>query len=67
MIDDVTAEPRTVRIIRELRELIVALDRRVPQVERVGEIEIARAAAALRIEALRRIEELEGEMAAAAT
>ena len=67
MINDVTTEPKTVRIIRELRELIVALDRRVPQVERVGEVEIARAAAGLRIEALRRIEELEGEMAAATT
>ena len=67
MIDDVTTEPKTVKIIRELRELIVALDRRVPQVERVGEIEIARAAAGLRIEALRRIEDLEGEMAAATT
>jgi hypothetical protein len=62
-----TTEPKTVRIFRELRELIVALDRRVPQVERVGEVEIARAAAGLRIEALRRIEELEGEMAAAIT
>ena len=67
MINDVTTEPKTVRIIRELRELVVALDRRVPQVERVGEVEIARAAAGLRIEALRRIEDLEGEMAAATT
>lgn len=45
--------------IRELRELIAALDRRVPQVQRVGEVSIARAAAALRREALKRIEELE--------
>jgi hypothetical protein len=67
MIDDVTTEPKTVKIIRELRELIVALDRRVPQVERVGEVEIARAATGLTIEALRRIEELEREMAAATT
>jgi hypothetical protein len=67
MIDEVTSEHKTVRIIRELRELIVALDRRVPQVARVGEVEIARAAAGLRVEALRRIEELEGEMAAATT
>jgi hypothetical protein len=67
MIDDITpGEPRLVTTIRELRELIVALDRRVPQVERVGEVEIARAAHGLRIEALRRIEELEREMAAAA-
>jgi hypothetical protein len=44
--------------LRELQELVAALDRRVPQVERVGEIAIARAAAALREEALRRIAEL---------
>ena len=47
------------RTIRELQELIAALDRRVPHVERVGEISIARAAAKLKIEALKRIEELE--------
>jgi len=68
MIDDaMPEEPRLVTTIRELRELIVALDRRVPRVERVGELEIARAATGLRIEALRRIEELEREMAGAAT
>jgi hypothetical protein len=67
MIDDVTTEPATVKIIRELRELIVALDSRTPQVERVGEVEIARVATGLRIEALRRIKELEREMAAATT
>jgi hypothetical protein len=45
--------------IRELRELIAALDRRLPQVERVGEVSIARAAAVLKAEALKRIAELE--------
>jgi hypothetical protein len=50
-----------IRIINELRELVVALDRRAPRVGQLGEIEIARAAADLRIEALRRIDELEGE------
>jgi hypothetical protein len=45
--------------IRELYELIAALDRRVPHVERLGEMSIARAAAALKLEALNRIEELE--------
>ena len=66
MVDDVKPlELKRVTTIRELRELIVALDRRVPRVERVGEVEIARAAAGLRTEALRRIEELEGEMAVA--
>lgn len=48
-------------IVCELYELIAALDRRVPHVERVGEIAIARAAATLRDEALRRIATLEHE------
>jgi hypothetical protein len=56
-----TADTGHTRIVRELHELIAALDRRVPQVERVGEIAIARAAAALRDEALRRIATLERE------
>jgi hypothetical protein len=47
------------RTIRELRELIAALDRRVPRVERVGEMSIAQAAAELKSEALKRIEELQ--------
>jgi len=65
-IDDVTSvETKRVTTIRELRELIVALDRRVPRVERVGEVEIARVATGLRVEALRRIEELEREGAVA--
>jgi hypothetical protein len=51
------------RIIRELHELIAALDRRVARVERVGEIAIARAAAELKIEALKRIAELERQTA----
>lgn len=52
------ANDRT-RVLRELRELIAALDRRVPQVHRMGEVSIARAAAALRSDAVKRIEELE--------
>jgi hypothetical protein len=47
------------RTVRELRELIAALDRRVPQVERAGEVSIARAAAELKAEALQRIRDLE--------
>ena len=47
--------------VREVLELIAALDRRVPHVERVGEISIAGAASALKLEALKRIEELERE------
>jgi hypothetical protein len=53
------------RTLRELHELIAALDRRVPQIERAGELEIARASAELRAAALRRVEELERETAAA--
>ena len=54
-----TAESGRERVVRELRELVAALDRRAPQVERVGEVEIAHAAAALRLTALERIAELE--------
>jgi hypothetical protein len=46
-------------VVRQLVELIAALDRRVPQVQRVGEAAIAREAAALKARALRRIEEIE--------
>ena len=45
-------------LARELRELIVALDRRVPRVEQAGEISIARDAAALRAKAVERLAEL---------
>jgi hypothetical protein len=55
------AVPSTSRAVRQLMELISALDRRVPQVERAGEAAIARDAAALKNRALKRIEELERE------
>jgi hypothetical protein len=45
-------------LIRELRELIAALDRRVPHVERAGEAAIAHDAAMLKAKALKRIAEL---------
>jgi hypothetical protein len=48
--------------LRRLHELIAALDRRVPDVARVGEVGVARAAEALRTEAVRRIAELEREV-----
>jgi hypothetical protein len=44
--------------IAALRELIAALERRVPQVERVGELRIAHEAAGLKKDAFMRIEEL---------
>jgi hypothetical protein len=50
------------RAIATLRELIDALDRRVPHVERLGEARIARDAAALRTEATRRIEQLNADV-----
>ena len=49
------------RVQRHLRELIAALDRRVPHVERLGEVEIARAATALRKKAVQRLAKLEAE------
>ena len=45
-------------LTRELKELIAALDRRVPRVEQGGEAEIARDAAALRAKAVARLAEL---------
>lgn len=46
------------RVVAALRELVDALARRVPHVERLGEVRIAREAAALQKEAAKRIEEL---------
>jgi hypothetical protein len=46
------------KLIRRLRELIEALDRRVPHLEREGEDQIAREAAALKQRAQERITEL---------
>jgi hypothetical protein len=48
----------TARVIAALGELIDALDRRVPHIEREGEIRIARDAARLKGEAVARINEL---------
>jgi len=52
-------------LARELQELIAALDRRVPRVERAGEADIARDAIALREKALQRLAEIEAQDAAA--
>ena len=46
-------------LIFALREIIAALDRRGPQVERAGEMRIAKDALALRRQAVARLEELE--------
>jgi len=57
--DTTSAANSRAQTVRELYELIAALDGRVPHVERVGEISIAKAASALKREALKRIEEIE--------
>jgi hypothetical protein len=46
-------------LLHDLLELVVALDRRVPRLERDGERDIARDAQGLRRAALKRIAELE--------
>lgn len=46
------------RVVHALRELVAALDRRVTQVDRLGEARIAGEAAKLREAALHRIKEL---------
>lgn len=48
------------QLVRELQELIEALDRRVPHVGRPGEALIAIDAAALKVEATKQIADLEG-------
>jgi hypothetical protein len=57
------AESDRMRERRHLRELIAALDRRVPHGERIRDIEIAREGRALREKALQRIAELEAALA----
>ena len=48
----------TGELARELKDLIAALDRRLPRVEQAGEVTIAREAAALRARAVNRLAEL---------
>ena len=48
--------------IRHLRELIAALERRVPHIERVGETTIAHDAEALKKKALKRLAELQADI-----
>ena len=49
---------RNRELARALEELVTALDRRVPQLERAAESAIAHDAAALKVKALKRLEEL---------
>ena len=55
-----TFDITTATLIDDLQEIVAALDRRVPRLERAGEIEIARDAAHLRDEAIERLRKLEG-------
>jgi hypothetical protein len=48
--------------IRHVRELIAALDRRLPRIEGAGEADIARDAAALKKKALERLAELQADI-----
>jgi hypothetical protein len=52
-------DPEPAVLLRHLRELIAALDHRVPHLERVGESDIVRDAVALREKAMKRIRELD--------
>jgi chorismate mutase len=54
-----SGDPDRKRVVRHLRQLIDALNRRVPHIERVGEAKIARDAADLMGKALKRLKELE--------
>jgi hypothetical protein len=54
----VGATDHRTELIAVLRDLVAALDRRIPQMGRGGEDAIARDSAALRSKALRRIEQL---------
>ena len=49
-------------VLEDLRELVDALDRRVPHLDRQGERDIARDAAGLRAEAMKRIQEIERQL-----
>jgi hypothetical protein len=55
-VNDESANPA--EQIRRLRELIAALERRVPMIERAGEVQIARDAEVLKEKALKRIADL---------
>jgi hypothetical protein len=54
-----SSDPDRKRTVRHLRQLIDALNRRVPHIERAGEAQIARDAADLMGKALERLKELE--------
>jgi chorismate mutase len=54
-----SGDPDRKPAVRNLRQLIDALNQRVPHIDRVGEAKIARDAADLMDKALKRLKELE--------
>lgn len=58
-----TSRSTLTETLGQLYDLISAIDRRLPQVQRVGESSIANAAVRLRIEAFKRIVEIEALLA----
>lgn len=54
----IDVETERKRVIEALHELIEALDRRIPDMTRAGEIEIQEQAAELKQRAVRRLQEL---------
>ena len=52
------AQPQRETLVRDLEDLIAALERRVPHIDRLGERAIARDADALKRKALARLEQL---------
>ncbi len=59
MTDTQESDVDRTRLIHRLQELIESLDSRVPHLEREGEIQIAREAAALRDKAMQRLAQLQ--------
>ena len=58
------AAPDALATIRDLLELVDAIDRRAPQLQRTGEAEIATTALRLRVQAVTRIAELKARTGA---
>jgi hypothetical protein len=59
----IDANKQLTDVLDHLHELIAALDRREPHVPRAGEANVADAAAQLRREAIRRIGEIQAQIA----
>ena len=62
--DNIQIQDRVVRqeLVRDLQELIAALERRVPHIDRLGETEIAHDAATLKCKAEKRLAQLAADL-----